>query len=329
MDTKEVHHTRLSSRKPARVLAVLVIAAISSACSTVSQREIETEQEIASYYRTSSDELIAHDLLSAMSKLDGFEPQTTTVQTKAPKTTFDFAILSALEELGYATRIVKNIEEGNLLTHSTQALPDEQYRVHRKYTLAFRNIVLERSYLFDLQDVKTGSKLMVAGALPIEHTPQNTLLVSGQKPQVEVNTIAAASENSFGSLKQKRNVFDIGGSNYRKILGKRDEIKKSILIFANDSLRIGEQNKTEIQAFVKAFNPELDVFSIIGCSHGKSNITNGNALLATGRAQRVKEALLFSGVPENKILDEGCWDSKLKAPNMPFRGVVLTLNRRT
>jgi len=329
-------HFSLTARIPSHLyqtLLILLALFVTTGCSNLrNSNQIEAEKEIASYYRTSSDELIAHDLLSAMSKIDGFEPNQTTVQTKAPESTFDFAILSALEELGYATRIVDAVEGNNLLTHTTQSLPDEEYRVHRKYTLNFRNIVLERSYLFDLQDVKTGSKLMVAGALPIEHTPPDTLLeTSKEKEETQTDTAAftKASENSFGSLSPKRNVFETGVSNYAKILSQREEIRKSVLIFDNDSMLIGEQNKFKIRKFVQAFNPDRDLISIIGCSHGSTAIPNGNAILATGRAQRVKEELLYAGVPESKILDEGCWDPKLASELLPLRGVVLTLNRRS
>jgi len=311
---------------------LLAAALVASGCSSLrNDSQIEADNEIASYYQTSSDELIANDLLSAMSKIDGFEPAQTTVQTKAPESTFDFALLSALEDLGYATRIVDRVEGNNLLTHTTQSLPDEEYRVHRKYTLNFRNISLERSYLFDLQDVKTGSKLMVAGALPIEHTPPDTLLETNEVDEAESNpaTFTNASENSFGSLRQKRNVMEIGVSNYSKILGQREEIKKAVLVFENDSMVIGDDNKEEIRNFVNQFNPDRDIFSVIGCSHGSTSIPNGNAILATGRAQRVKEELLFAGIPENRILDEGCWDPVLADEKMPIRGVVLTLNRRS
>lgn len=315
-------------------LLLVITSVLGAGCAMIgNETQIEADKEIASYYRTSSDELIAHDLLSAMSKIDGFEPSETTVQTKAPESAFDFALLSALEELGYATRIVDSVEGSNIMTHKTQSLPDEDYRIHRKYTLNFRNIVLERSYLFDLQDVKTGSKMMVAGALPIEHTPPDTLLETGNSVAVtaepDPTTFTNASENSFGSLSQKRNVFEIGVSNYAKILSQRDQIKKAVLIFDNDSMLIGDVNKSEIRKFVSEFNPERDIFSVIGCSHGSTAIPNGNAILATGRAQRVKEELLFAGIPEDRILDEGCWDAERADERMPVRGVVLTLNRRS
>ena len=316
------------------LMTSLLLLSVVSGCAWLPAKSIDdapgvTEDLVSDNRPSSSDELIAYDLLSAMSKLDGFKPSSTTVQTLPPSSTFDFAMRSALERLGYATRTVESDVGNNLLKYSMSNLPDEDYRVHRKYKLSFRSVILERSYLFDLQDVKTGSQLMVAGALPIEHTPTDTVLTSAKVTDNSLAGLTDASTKSFGGLKPKRNVYEIGGSNYAQILNKREQVKKSVLIFGNDSLVMGDVNKREIDTFVEAFNPELDLFSIIGCSHGATSIVNGNALLATGRAQRVKEALLYAGVPEDRILDEGCWDPKYGVEEMPDRGVVITLNRRS
>ena len=57
---------------------------------------------------------------------------------------------------------------------------------------------------------------------------------------------------------------------------------------------LGERNKRLVRRAVEAFDPERDMFSIVGCSLGPTSIPNGNEALALGRANRVKEELLFA-----------------------------------
>jgi len=97
-----------------------------------------------------------------------------------------------------------------------------------------------------------------------------------------------------------------------------------VLVFPNDSLRLGAANKSYIVNLAKTFDPETEIFSVIGCSHGKSAIENGNEILANGRANRVKEALMLAGVGEQYIYDEGCWAPQVFDDVMPRRGVLLT-----
>jgi len=130
------------------------------------------------------------------------------------------------------------------------------------------------------------------------------------------------------ALAGRQNMRDLGESNFNDLLAQYDDVRESILTFKNDSMRLGNDNKQRVQQFVEMFNPESDVFSVIGCSHGHTNLKNGNAALALGRAHRIKEALMFSGVPDTLILDEGCWDGQYFDEKMPRRGVVLTLKRR-
>lgn len=131
------------------------------------------------------------------------------------------------------------------------------------------------------------------------------------------------------ALPRVENVFELGGSNFEDILAGHIKVEEQILTFPNDSLRLGDLNKRFIERMVVRFDAQSDVFSLIGCSLGPTNIEGGNAALALGRASRVREALLFAGVPQNKILDEGCWAGDSADNTLPRRGVVVTLNRRS
>ena len=130
------------------------------------------------------------------------------------------------------------------------------------------------------------------------------------------------------ALPQVQNVFELGGSNFETILAEHHVVDEQVLTFANDSLRLGELNKQFVEKMVEDFNGKTDIFSIIGCSLGPTQVAGGNAALALGRANRVREALLFAGVPENLILDEGCWAGDTDLNTLPRRGVVVTLNRK-
>lgn len=129
------------------------------------------------------------------------------------------------------------------------------------------------------------------------------------------------------SLPKVENVFDLGGSNFQDVLTGYEIVSEQILMFPNDSLRLGNVNKQFIDRMVQQFDQESDVFSVVGCSMGPTAVSGGNAALALGRASRVVEALMFAGVEKDRILDEGCWASDSETNTLPTRGVVVTLNR--
>jgi len=137
-----------------------------------------------------------------------------------------------------------------------------------------------------------------------------------------------------GSLEQysstfDSNLFDKGGqSNFSDLFAEYQEVDSNVLVFPNDSLQLGDINKQIIEQYVEKMDPSTDVLSVIGCSHGDTAIeNNGNALLALGRANRVKEAFMFSGVSHDLIVEEGCW-APMVFEGLPSRGVVLKLKRR-
>ncbi|MBX2884936.1 MAG: hypothetical protein KTR32_33580 [Granulosicoccus sp.] len=125
------------------------------------------------------------------------------------------------------------------------------------------------------------------------------------------------------------NMYETRESNYAEFLTDYSEVHKEILIFPNDSMRLGDLNKSRIQAIASNLQSESDVVSVIGCSHGRTKLENGNEVLATGRAKRVMEAFLYAGVEESRVLEEGCWSSQYFDEEMPRRGVVVTVKRNT
>jgi len=125
----------------------------------------------------------------------------------------------------------------------------------------------------------------------------------------------------------KQNVRVLGGSNFAEFLADYNIVSESILVFGSESTRLNKRAQSKLAGIVDTFNTERDVFSIIGCSHGPASSANANAVLAVGRANRVREALLLSGIPNERIVDEGCWGDEYFDQKMPRSAAVLTLKR--
>jgi len=131
-----------------------------------------------------------------------------------------------------------------------------------------------------------------------------------------------------GALQKKRNVLELGRSNYASVTQDYDVLSADVLVFGNDSLWLGSDNKEILADMANQFDPETDVISLIGCSHGPSANPNGNEHLAVGRANRVKEELILANISAENILDEVCWATTAQDA-LPARGVIVRMLRRT
>ncbi len=139
-------------------------------------------------------------------------------------------------------------------------------------------------------------------------------------PPSRAQRVEAARDNS-------ENLYELGVSNYDQVFEEFDDVESITVVFANDSLRIGESGKSRISQLLSNYDHDTDVVSVVGCSHGYTAIRDGNRRLAAGRAKRVTEALINAGVQREKVLDEGCWATTPFDEVFPRRGVVLTLKR--
>jgi len=133
---------------------------------------------------------------------------------------------------------------------------------------------------------------------------------------------------SITKLPVKRNMYELKESNYAEILANYRTVERKVLVFDNDSMVMGPSNKRIAETIANNFNRDTDLISVVGCSHGSTALNNGNALLANGRASRVKEEFLLAGVESELVLDEGCW-AGTSFDKMPPRGVVVTHKRRS
>lgn len=201
--------------------------------------------------------------------------------------------------------VVRGTEEQNVeLNDDIFEVPDSPFS-----TVAYKPA--------DVSGIKKNySKLDTSVATEVEPT------VSPAMPAPQAKRIATPSGNAI-----KHNMYENMLSNYEDVFEDYEEIDRKTLIFPNDSLRIGDSNKDIIEHFASRMDPETDVLSVIGCSHGNTEYENGNSLLALGRANRVKESFMFLGMEHDKVLEEGCW-APVVFDQMPKRGVVVTLKRR-
>lgn len=134
------------------------------------------------------------------------------------------------------------------------------------------------------------------------------------------------STSGSGNYEEFSNMFVTDKSRYEEIFKSYGLVESVVYIFPNDSLMLGKQNKILVQQLTKNFNSSTDVLSVIGCSHGSSNIENGNAYLANSRAFRVKEEFVSAGLSDDKVFEEGCW-AGVAHPKMPARGVLVEHKR--
>lgn len=124
------------------------------------------------------------------------------------------------------------------------------------------------------------------------------------------------------------NLFYGGESTFESVLDNYNRIAREIVIFPNDSQRLGRPGKLIVRKLVSRFSENSDVIGIIGCSNGHTNLKIGNEGLALGRAQRITEELLSAGISPDKVFDEGCWSPTKNTRGFPNRGVVIDLWRR-
>ncbi len=118
-----------------------------------------------------------------------------------------------------------------------------------------------------------------------------------------------------------------GNGAFDALRGDMASVASGIIVFGDDSMRLGAVGKREVRAFVEDFSADTDMISLVGCSNGPTKLAIGNEGLALGRSARVVEELVTLGVERSRILDEGCWAGRSAGKRFPSRGVVIELLR--
>ena len=325
-------------KRASDALLMLCFVAAASACS-VMQDKTQTGDTDPDYA------LIVENLLDVLGSDERLHYTRTTFQIVEPKTPVGQALSDKLSEKGYGVQVVPGDVGDNFIRYKAEVSQTEQ-GAQELYSLAVRNIRVERQYT--KVDGKTVpiSPVTVTTDEPfeadlddrlfgVEIDPEisQVLVVDSSAPElVVVNRTEVASDgsgfmNGPAISTPLRNVRDITESNFAALFEQYDDVSSMTLIFPNESLTLGERNNTILKSLAGEINPETDLISIIGCSHGRTNFQNGNQLLAEGRTQRVTESLMFAGVKPDLIMDEACWANEYWDERAPRRGVMVTHKR--
>ncbi len=328
-----------------RQVCLLSIVAVSlSACSAIGLNAPWSHKRSSA----PDQKLIAENLVNSLAQFPHLNPLLATVQALKPSSSFDRNVEDELRERGYKIERV-NSPEGLFRVSSEVKQANAETGDQTLYVLSIGQVSAERAYEVIADKTVPVSEQVIRGTRARKVSLNDDIF---EVPESQYSEVAfksydgpgiddvlappqlGAANGSWWSREQqqrsavKKNIYETMISNYRDVFAGYVDVDQSILVFPNDSLRLGDVNKGIIERYVAEMDPDTDVLSVIGCSHGDTEINNGNSLLALGRANRVKEALMFSGLEHDQILDEGCWAPQLFDDVMPRRGVVLTLKRQ-
>jgi len=292
-----------------------------------------------------SYDLIANNLVNSLAQVPLLNPLLHKVRIPEPVTKFDMQVKDALLRRGYLVE-ENPTDNDSFAVHSSIKNGQTSAGMHNIYSLSLGPVNISRAYEvvkghtrpISRQRISGTNKRSIAINDHIFSKPDSEYTASEFLPlgeEGEIIIVAVPVEKAASGVLAvnqsnlvKRNLFDIGQSNYVEVFDDYVDVEQTILVFPNDSLRLGTANKNIIDRYVSKMDPNTDVLSVIGCSIGRTNIKNGNSLLALGRANRVKEAFLFSGLDHDQVLEEGCWAQESYGKVLPTRGVVVTLKRQ-
>lgn len=346
---------------------VLLGALFVSACTTVTEIEPggpdATDTLIVAPPSASlTDKTIALDIVRAARQL--YTPINTTLQFNNPQNDPLLEhFIDRFTEVGFGIQRVSADQGSNYFSYSRVEDRAENGRKLIRFDTSIGAIKVGRDYtLVSSSTVSPASPIRISGTrapVAVNDKPNGRFSVSSADLSRAIYTASLDIEgdtpgpvislitddlleqvaNRYGegaslqSLNSNRvevvNVFHTNESNFTSILDDYEQVHRQIVVFGNDSLVLGNSNKLMIEQFVDERVQPTDLISLLGCSNGQTDLEIGNEGLALGRAKRMTEALLLQGVARNRILEEGCWAPVAAGDDIPSRGVVMELWRRT
>ncbi len=161
-------------------------------------------------------------------------------------------------------------------------------------------------------------------------------------PQTNNETAVIPSQTSGGSASRARsdspiqlpdasirkNIYEYRKSNFESVFKDYESIRREALGFPKDSVQIGIEQENTIADLAKAFREDEHIISIVGYSHGRTGIRNGNQRLAEGRASSVRDALVAAGVDPQRVFFEASWSVKPTRAVQWRSAVVKLMGRR-
>ncbi len=339
-------HSRNRRSGPALNKAVgVLLLSLLSGCSLWKSLQPDPEQQLASF--------VAADMLGSMSGIEGFSPRDAPLQMMPAQSEFGAAVAKLLEESGYSLHSVPVPGGPRYVSYRIDSLHNESGSA-ANYRLSIGELSLSREYLRDGRNLRPVSPLTVSGIPGAAGTVSNSKLAGADllnedsdpfSAEVTTNSnatvpslvqvqateeeqaIAADLPQDLASVRRV-NMYQTRRSNFAAFTRGYEAVEKTVLVFPNDSLHMTDSVRQKIRSMASLFEQSTDLFSVIGCSHGNTQLDNGNQLLALGRSKRVLQELVDAGVPANRILDEGCWAPVHFDEMMPRRGVVMALKRK-
>ena len=303
--------------------------------------------------RSNNEQVMVDDLLSALVQL--FPPRNSTIQISADDDSeLTLLVADTMAHAGFAIQKVTTDQGTSLLTTDTQTkersdnnLPTKHLRIDigqisigRTYSVKNGQTILPSSpfnvygsrakidlgtTLFGTNSAKTNTQYLAPIRLN-EPLPLLSLITPDIVQSASNNEPGLPELTSTNSAKVEINNLRFGESTFDSVLSNHLILDELTVLFPNDSLILGNENKLLIREFMAKFIEQLDLVSVVGCSNGPTAVDIGNVGLALGRGERVTNELLSLGVPREKILDQGCWAPSV-AGKYPGRGVVLELWR--
>ncbi len=313
----------------------------------------------------SLDRLASDNLVAVLAQV--LPPMSTTIQTRAHTDPLGQLLVTRLVAAGYGIQRVDTDLGAHLLHYERNAVDAGETPgsgISRlNYSLSIGDVEVSRRYRLDATGRSVpdspvrlaGSRLPVevddsgfADAMPgratsssltrVSHVSQSTAPV--EVPMISLITAGVvrnvARSTSQGPSLQALNTsqVEVGNRfygntmNFGGIARSHVGISRQVVIFPNDSMRLGEQGKSVIRQLVDQYQERTDLISLVGCSNGYTALAIGNEGLALGRSGRVTEELMSLGISRDHILDEGCWAPTSAGDRFPSRGVVIELLRR-
>lgn len=335
----------------AMTLFACTLAFILSACANKPQKV--DEPEIGNDIKNG---LVVRDFLVAISQVHA--PEDTTVQLNAPTSEFGRELERGFIELGFGIQRVTSDQGKQFLSYTKSTTENSNSVATDRYKIFVGDSGFERTYAGipgggiapigpmmiygSNTDVKLNDQLFPGQSVEVSYADDEVIKIDPNVLTViDANVMNAISELRQGELPEYRslnfrnqeiqNLFNGPSSNFEEVNDVYRTVRKDVIIFDNDSLVLKRKGRDQIARLIKFYDPQSDVFRLIGCSLGPTQVAGGNEELALGRSARVAEELVSREVELSSILDEGCWApsaGNLPAEDYPRRAVVVELQRK-
>lgn len=341
-------------------ICLILSASTLGACASMNELQKTNSATPVKFNQIPSvDRTIVRDLAAVISQI--YDPLSTTLQVNSIDTDETLNhFVTVLAKKGFGIQRVSADQGANFVSYS-RSKEKLNNQPHVNFSVSVGAVSIARKYqLMADNSVSPASTVRLSGTrAPVavnDAASRNikvsdpslstvvyvsTLDLDSQAPMISlitpeiVSSIAGqgAGQTSLQALNSNKvevnNLFYAEQSTFASVLEDYSKIYKYVVVFGNDSMVLGNSNKSIIDQLVENVVREDDIVSLVGCSNGPTALEIGNEGLALGRASRVTEALMSRGISRENILDEGCWAPVLEEQDrFPNRGVVLELWRK-